>query len=121
MDCIILQNTYCACLDLSDQLRCIDPDTKIHYMSEEALEIVDWIGHNDRHTDCIIADTEACDGDTIDIFRRFAVRLPLILTCSSPDEAVRCRDLNVVGTVLKPICRSGLSKALSKFHTYGQL
>ena len=121
MDCIILQNTYCACLDLSDQLHCIDPDTKIHCMSEEALDVVDWLGRNGSHTDFIIADTEACDGDTIDIFRRSSVRLPLILTCSSPDEVDRCRGRNVVGTVLKPICTSGLSKALSKFHDYCQL
>lgn len=121
MDCIILQNTYCACLDLSDQLCSIDPDTKIQCMSEEALEIVAWLGHNDRHADCIIADTEACDGDTIDIFRRSAVRLPLILTCNSPDDAARCSGLNVVETILKPICRSGLRKALSTFHKHCQL
>lgn len=120
MDCIILQNTYCACLDLSDQLRSIYPDTKIPCMSEEALEIVDWLGHNDGQADCIIADTEACDGDTIDIFRRSVVRLPLILTCSSPDEMARCSGLNVIGMVLKPICRSGLKRALSGFHMHYQ-
>ena len=121
MDCVILQNTYCACLDLSDQLRSIYPDVRIQCMSEEALEIVDWLGYDDRHADFIIADTEACDGDTIDIFRRSAVSQPLILTCSSPDEAARCRGLNVVCTLLKPICRSGLSKALSGFNTHCQL
>ncbi|MDE5878014.1 MAG: hypothetical protein K2H47_11030 [Muribaculaceae bacterium] len=90
-------------------------------MTEEALDVVDWLGHKGRHVDCIIADTEACDGDTIDIFRYSSVQLPLILTCSSLDEAKRCSGLNVIGMILKPVCQQDLKKALSQIYNYCQL
>ncbi len=121
MDCIILQNTYCACLDISVQLRSLIPEAKIPCMTEEALEMVEWLGGKDRHADCIIADTEACDGDTIDIFRRSEVNVPLILTCSSLDDTFRCSGLNVVGTLLKPVNTNGLRKALSQIYNHSQL
>ena len=121
MDCIILQNTYCSCIDLSDQLLSLVPEAKIPCMTEEALDVVDWLSQDDRHADCIIADTEACDGDTIDIFRRSSVQLPLILTCTSPDEANRCGGLNVIGMILKPVCQQSLKKALSQIFNHCQL
>lgn len=116
MDCIILQNTYCACMDLSSQLRSLIPDANIPCMTEEALELVKWLGGKEGHADCIIADAEACDGDTIDIFRRSAVKLPLILTCNSPDDTLRCCGLNVIGILLKPVNSTGLKKALSQIN-----
>ncbi len=114
MDCIILQNTYFACIDLSAQVSSIIPQANIPYMTEEALEVVDWLNREDTHTDCIIADIEACDGDTIDIFRRSAIQITLILTCSSPDHATRSNGLNVSSMLLKPVSKIGLQKALSQ-------
>lgn len=118
MDFIILQNTYCACIDMSFQLRSLFQDVRIPCMTEEALEMVEWLHVKKGHADCIIADSEACDGDTIDIFRRSAVKLPLILTSSSPDDTLRCCGLNVIGILLKPVNSTGLKKALSQFNTY---
>ncbi|MDE6669362.1 MAG: hypothetical protein K2K26_06745 [Muribaculaceae bacterium] len=121
MDCIILQNTYCACMDMSIQLRTLLPDIQIAYIAEEALQIVHWLTQTDSHPDCIIADTEACDGDTIDIFRHAGIQIPLILTCSSPDEVANCSGLNVAGTILKPVSLKGLRTMLPAIYNYCSL
>lgn len=118
MDCIILQNTYCTCIDMSIQLRTLLPEVNIVYMAEEALQIVHWLIQTDSHPDCIIADTEACDGDTINIFRHAGVQIPLILTCSSPDEVTHCGGLNVAGILLKPVSLSSLRAILPAIYNY---
>lgn len=118
MNCIILQNTYCACIDLSEQLKTILKDVTVSFMAEEALQIVNWLNDKNRHADYIIADIEACDGDTLDIFRRSSIKIPLILTCISPDDARHCEGLNVIYRLLKPVSTSGLQKALTYLRSH---
>lgn len=110
MNCVILQNTYCSCVDMSAQVHALLPEARVPYMSEEALEIVDWLRRHQENPDFIIADTEACDGNTLDIFRRSTVETPLILTSSSPDVIAKCEDLNVVGIILKPVDSGALKR-----------
>lgn len=101
-------------MDLQIQVNALNLETSVSYMSEEAMDVVEWLFCPENKADCIIADTEVCDGNTLEIFIQSNVSLPLILTSRTADVSVSMQRLNVAASILKPVRSNDLKNALSK-------
>lgn len=70
---------------------------------------------NTASPDLILADIQLADGLSFEIFEDVPLQCPVIFTTAFDEYAIRAFNVNSIDYLLKPIDRTALSKALTKY------
>jgi DNA-binding LytR/AlgR family response regulator len=102
----------------ANQLRNLLKECNFDY---QLLEIIDsvqdailWFGNN-TSPDLVFLDIQLADGLSFEIFQKVDVTAPIIFTTAFDQYAIQAFKVNSVDYLLKPIQKSDLDHALTKF------
>lgn len=110
---LILEDSYYTRCDVAAHIRILHPHDYRILMTESIVETCELIERED--VDLIIADTTVCDGETIDFFRDYGLRLPVIFYSGYDCVPESLRGLNVVAYIKLPITFESIRNSLDRY------
>ncbi|WP_405511588.1 LytR/AlgR family response regulator transcription factor [Spirosoma sp. KNUC1025] len=113
MTILIIEDEEPTARKLQRLLTDVMPSAHIAGMTVSVEESVEWLSINPR-PDLIFMDIELADGQSFDIFNRFAVKSPVIFTTAYDEYAIKAFKVNSIDYLLKPVKEADLRQALEK-------
>jgi len=113
MKVIIIEDEPLAANKLERQLIDLEPHIEILGKLESIKQAVEWLKRN--HADLIFLDVHLSDGVSFKIFEKVHVNTPIIFTTAYDQYAIDAFKLNSLDYLLKPVKKSDLERALSKY------
>lgn len=95
-------------------LRELDPEITIVGILESVADSIDWFDHNEA-PDLILMDVRLADGLCFEIFSARTITAPVIFTTAYDEYAIRAFKVNSIDYLLKPIHKTELAAALTKY------
>ncbi len=113
MKVFIIEDEIIAAQNLASMIKEIDSNIDIVGSAGSIEDAVEWL--TKRSADLIFMDIHLSDGLSLSIFDIIEVSTPVIFTTAFDKYAVKAFKFNSVDYLLKPIRRTELADALSKF------
>jgi two-component system LytT family response regulator len=113
---LILEDEDAAAKRLQKLIAEMLPDANFLATIASVKNGIEWFTNNNG-PDLIFADIQLNDGTSFDIFKKVAVKSPVIFTTAYDAHALNAFKLNSVDYLLKPIKKDELSAAIEKFKT----
>lgn len=110
---IIVEDERLAADKLSRQLKNIDPDIEIVAVLDTVARAVEFL--SSRSVDLIFLDVHLGDDLSFRIFEKVKVKTPIIFTTAYDQYAIKAFKLNSIDYLLKPVNKTDLKAALTKF------
>jgi DNA-binding LytR/AlgR family response regulator len=114
MKIVIVEDERLAAEKLQRLLTQIDPEIEIVKVLESVEESVNWFAAN-LAPDLVFMDIQLDDGISFEIFDVVKMEAPVIFTTAFDEYAIRAFKVNSVDYLLKPIEKTALVNALSKY------
>lgn len=115
---IIVEDEPLAAQKLSRQLKNIDPDIEILDTLGSVSATVEFLSSSD--VDLIFLDIHLGDDLSFSIFDQLQVIAPIIFTTAYDQYAIKAFKVNSIDYLLKPVNKSDLKQALTKFYAQRQ-
>ena len=115
MKLLIIEDEYHAQKYLSNLLKQVIPTAQILNMIDSVEEAVEWF-QNNTAPDLIFMDIQLADGLSFNIFKKVAIKAPVIFTTAFDQYTLQAFKVNSVDYLLKPVDEVDLKKAVEKYH-----
>lgn len=109
---IILEDAYFTSVDIRNSVSCIRPECEFVAGVEATGEAIEILKR--EKVDFIIADTEVCDGDSIESLKRAGIKTPVIFISGYKEQRQQVQGLEVLDFLLKPVSPESLGNAIAK-------
>ncbi len=115
MKVLIIEDEKLGAERLQKMLLDIDDTIEVTGICPGIKTSVEWLQKNPL-PDLILMDIELSDGQCFEIFSQFKLNAPVIFTTSYDEYALQAFKVNSIDYLLKPIKKTELSNAISKFN-----
>lgn len=116
INALIIEDEEVAYENLKQILLDIDPTIHILSWLQSVEQSIQWLESNDA-PDIIFLDIQLSDDVSFKIFEQVQVTCPIIFTTAFDEYAIKAFELNSIDYLLKPISKSNVAKALTKYHS----
>jgi DNA-binding LytR/AlgR family response regulator len=113
MNVIIIEDELPARAKLIAMLQSIDPAIRVVAELGSVKESLDWLQSNNE-PNLAFVDIQLSDDHSFEIFRKHAVRFPVIFTTAYDKYMLESFEFNSIDYLLKPITESKLKRSLDK-------
>lgn len=113
---LIIEDEAKAGRELASLLHHIDADIEILAILESVEQAIAWFAENSQ-PDLVFSDIQLADGLCFDIYRRVAIKSPVIFCTAFDEYLMEAFDTHAVSYLLKPITRDKIEKSLDKFYS----
>lgn len=117
MKVLILEDEALSAKRASQLLMECDPEAEIVGVLESVDEAVSWLSQHEE-PDLMLLDIHLSDGLCFSIFDQVSVCCPVIFTTAYDQYALQAFKTNSIDYLLKPLDKSELNQALTKYHTF---
>jgi two-component system, LytTR family, response regulator LytT len=114
MKVVIIEDESVARQNLQTMLLEIDPDIKVISMLDSIETSIKYF-ETRPEVDLVFMDIELGDGQSFDIFKSTTIESPIVFTTAYQEHALKAFKLNSVDYLLKPVEKSELVSALTKY------
>src|SRR5688572_15829122 len=114
MRVVIIEDESVARQNLQTMLLEIDPDIQVVSMLDSIEASIKYF-ETRPEVDLVFMDIELGDGQSFDIFKSTTIESPIIFTTAYQEHALKAFKLNSVDYLLKPVEKSELVSALTKY------
>jgi two-component system LytT family response regulator len=114
MKAIIIEDEFIAAETLKSLITEIQEDIEVLAILQSIEESVEWIGTHPS-PDLIFMDIHLADGSAFMIFDSVEIKCPVIFTTAYDEYALKAFEVNSIDYILKPIGKTALEKAISKY------
>lgn len=114
MKILIIEDESINANRLKRLLEELEPDCEILEIIDTVQGAVKWLNTNDM-PDLITMDIRLADGISFSIFEEVKITCPIIFTTAYDEYAVRAFKVNSIDYLMKPIEKTELEQALTKF------
>ena len=114
MNILIIEDEELAVVKLQKTLSSVAPDAVVVGITDSVKSSLAWL-RSHSHPDIILSDIELTDGQSFEIFRQMPIESMIIFTTSYDEFAMQAFKLNSVDYLLKPVQRTELATALTKY------
>lgn len=114
MNIVIIEDETSVAQNLSDLLYEINPEICILVVLETVKASIKWFEQN-QTPDIALFDIKIADGSSFEILEKVPLNFPIIFTTAYDEYALKAFKYNSIDYLLKPINKSDLEKAISKF------
>jgi len=113
MRVLIIEDELPARAKLEDMLKKLQPDATVVARIGSVAETIKWLAAN-THPDLAFVDIQLSDDHSFEIFRRYAVKFPVIFTTAYDKYLLESFEFNAIDYLLKPITEERLARSLTK-------
>ena len=113
MRVLIIEDELPARAKLADMLKKLQPDATVVARLGSVAETIKWLTAN-THPDLAFVDIQLSDDHSFEIFRRHAVKFPVIFTTAYDKYLLESFEFNSIDYLLKPITEERLARSLTK-------
>jgi len=113
IDVLIVEDEMPSARKLKAMLEIVAPDFNVISILDSVAETVDFLSENE--VQLIFLDIHLADGNSFEIFKKTAVKTPIIFTTAFDQYAIQAFDQNSIGYLLKPFGIEKLKVAIKKF------
>ena len=113
MKVLVVEDEKLAAEKLMRQLNQLEDTIEIIGATESVKQTVEWLQQNSP--DLIFCDIHLSDGLSFNIFNQVSVKTPVIFVTAYDQYAIQAFSVNSIDYLLKPVAKSDLQNALSKF------
>jgi two-component system LytT family response regulator len=117
MKAIIIEDEFIAAETLKTLITEIRADIEILAVLQSIEETVEWIEINPS-PDLVFMDIHLADGSAFMIFDSVKITCPIIFTTAYDEYALKAFEVNSIDYILKPISKTALEKAISKYQNF---
>jgi two-component system LytT family response regulator len=117
MKAIIIEDEFIAAEALKTLINEIQTDIEILAVLQSIEETVEWIEINPS-PDLVFMDIHLADGSAFMIFDSVEIKCPIIFTTAYDEYALKAFEVNSIDYILKPINKTALEKAISKYRNF---
>jgi two-component system LytT family response regulator len=117
MNAIIIEDEFIAAEMLKSLIAETGEDVEILSVLQSIEESVEWI-ETHPSPDLIFMDIHLADGSAFMIFDSVEIKCPVIFTTAYDEYALKAFEVNSIDYILKPISKTALCKAISKYKKY---
>lgn len=114
MNEVIIEDESSVAQNLCDLLYEINPEIQVLVVLETVKASIQWFKNNPA-PDIALFDIKIADGSSFEILEKVALNFPIIFTTAYDEYALKAFRYNSIDYLLKPINKSDLQKAISKF------
>ncbi|MDR1583138.1 MAG: LytTR family DNA-binding domain-containing protein [Prevotellaceae bacterium] len=114
MKTIIVEDEYIAAETLKSLINEVREDIEILAILQSIEETVEWLEIHPS-PDLIFMDIHLADGSAFMIFESVEIKCPIIFTTAYDEYALKAFEVNSIDYILKPISKTALEKAISKY------
>jgi two-component system LytT family response regulator len=114
MKAIIIEDEFMAAETLKSLIVETGEDIEILSILQSIEESVEWI-ETHPSPDLVFMDIHLADGSAFMIFDSVEIKCPIIFTTAYDEYALKAFEVNSIDYILKPICKTALSKAILKY------
>ncbi|MBW1298981.1 LytR/AlgR family response regulator transcription factor [Aquimarina litoralis] len=114
MNVVIIEDETSVAQNLSDLLFEINPEIKVLVVLETVQSSIRWFQKNNA-PDIAFFDIKIADGSSFEILEKTKLNFPIIFTTAFDEYALKAFKYNSIDYLLKPIKKSDLEKAISKY------
>jgi len=114
MKVVIIEDEVIAAQTLQRLIGEIRSDFEVQAVLQTVEESVEWFGLNPM-PDLAFMDIHLADGSSFGIFEKVSIDCPIIFTTAYNEYALEAFEVNGIDYLLKPINKSRLAKAITKF------
>lgn len=115
MRILIIEDEEPAAKRLQKMLKELIPESTVVDNIVSISSAINWFGENES-PDLIISDIQLSDGLSFEIFKKVNLACPIIFTTAFDQYAIDAFKVNSIDYLLKPVKKSELENALSKFN-----
>src|SRR5690606_4029927 len=119
MKVLIVEDETAAYESLVEILNEIDPAIQVLGNTESISRTIQWMKENTL-PDLILMDIHLSDGSAFMLFNHIEIEAPIIFTTAYDEYAIDAFKVNSIDYLLKPIKKSELERALTKFKKWSQ-
>lgn len=119
MKILIIEDEVIAAQNLMRMLREIRSDFEILTVLQTIKDSVEWF-NNHPEPELLFMDIHLADGSSFSIFDKVEIECPIIFTTTYDKYSLSAFEVNGIDYLLKPINRTRLTKAISKFERFGK-
>jgi two-component system LytT family response regulator len=114
MKAVIIEDELVATQNLVRLIELVNPEIEIIATLQSVEESVEWFSQN-ASPDLLFADIHLADGHSFAIFDKVKIECPIIFTTAYDEYALKAFEVNSIDYLLKPIMKSDLERAISKY------
>lgn len=114
MKVVIIEDEVIAAQTLRRLITEIRSDLEVQAVLQTVEESVEWLGENPM-PDLVFMDIHLADGSSFGIFEKINIDCPIIFTTAYNEYALDAFEVNGIDYLLKPINKTRLAKAITKF------
>ncbi len=114
MNVVIIEDEASVAQNLCDLLLEINPQITVLVVLETIKDSLKWFKQNTA-PDIAFFDIKIADGSSFEILEKTPLNFPIIFTTAYDEYALKAFKYNSIDYLLKPINKSKLEKALSKY------
>ncbi|MDR0332079.1 MAG: LytTR family DNA-binding domain-containing protein [Dysgonamonadaceae bacterium] len=114
MKAIIIEDELIATQNLVRLIEVVSPEIEIIATLQSVEESVEWFLENSS-PDLAFMDIHLADGASFSIFDKVEVKCPIIFTTAYDEYALKAFEVNSIDYLLKPITKTDLERAISKY------
>lgn len=119
MKVLIVEDETAAYESLVEILNEIDPAIQVLGNTESISQTIQWMKENTL-PDLILMDIHLSDGSAFLLFNHIEIEVPIIFTTAYDEYAIDAFKVNSIDYLLKPIKKSELERALTKFKKWSR-
>jgi DNA-binding LytR/AlgR family response regulator len=117
MKVIIIEDEHLTAKRIITLLGEIDPGIEVLAVLDSVKSSVEWFRRGEK-PGLVFMDIQLADGLSFDIFELVKMDYPVIFITAYQEYAIRAFKVNSVDYLLKPVTRSELQNAISKYHNF---
>ncbi|MDR1172552.1 MAG: LytTR family DNA-binding domain-containing protein [Bacteroidales bacterium] len=117
MKAIIVEDEFIAAETLKNLIGEVREDIEITAILQSIEETVEWM-ETSPSPDLIFMDIHLADGSAFMIFDSVEIKCPVIFTTAYDEYALKAFEVNSIAYILKPINKTALEKAMSKYRNF---
>lgn len=114
MKAVIVEDELVASQNLARLVGMVSPDIEIIAALQSVEESIEWFSINPT-PDLVFMDIHLADGPSFAIFDKVKIKCPIIFTTAYNEYALKAFEVNSIDYLLKPITKSDLERAISKY------
>lgn len=113
MNVLIIEDELLAQAKLEAMLVALDPSLKIVAKLSSVKDTLEWLSSN-TPPDVAFVDIQLSDDHSFEIFRKHAVKFPVVFTTAFDKYLLESFEFNSIDYLLKPITEEKLKRSLTK-------
>ena len=114
MNVLILEDEILSAQRAKALLQEHDPTISVVETIDSVEDATIWLGKNPE-PDLMLVDIHLSDGSSFDLFKKVAIKSPVIFTTAYDQYAIQAFKMNSIDYLLKPLDKDELGFALGKF------